>query len=531
MTHPALALGSNPGGQGRTEISVPRRALYAVPAALFMVSLLVGAWSLGTSSAAGSAPPCVSASHCAPIRHIVFLIKEDRTFDSLFGRFPGANGTTTYRTSDGKRHPLNHQPLQFSQSITKDAESARQAWDNGKMDGFSQLRGAFQVNPYTHHVEDMPDSQLEQSDVPNYWAYAQRFTLADNFFASVNGNSFPNHLFMVAAQAANTDSIPSNQFDPRTANRWGCDSPSTSLVEQQLPSGQYRYTYPCFNFQTLTDLLDRAHISWKYYAPSKDQPGYKWSALDAVKHVRRGSDWPSNVVNTTQFVRDAAAGTLPAVSWVVPFDAVSDHPDLGNICNGENWTVQQINAVMSNRAEWNHTAIVLTWDEWGGFYDHAPPPRGPNPWIQYGFRVPAIIISPYARRSDVDHTFYTFASLPKLAESLFGLPSLNAADRSAHNLLAAFNFSQPPQAPLVLRPHGCAMPDTVSRVRRAAIIGGTSLVLGALLLILTAGYIMVRRPALAGPVLTISPWAQLILLGGVLACGLALLALLERVWV
>jgi phospholipase C len=435
----------------------------------------------------------------------------------MFGRFPGANGTTTYTTPDGATHPLNHTPNTFLRPLTKTPDAAHIAFDSGKLDGFSQIRGAYQPNPSTGSRTDLVDSQLYPSDIPNYWRYAQTFTLTDNFFSSVNSNSFPNHHFTVAAQAANTDDVPSNLFSSSHPDRWGCDADRNALVEQRLPTGTLRYVYPCFNFRTLTDLLDQHHISWKYYAPSQDQPGYKWSALDAIKHIRFGPDWTSKVVNEASFVADARAGKLPAVSWLVPLDKDSEHPNLGTTCDGENWSVQQINAVMSNREEWQHTAIVLTWDDWGGFYDHVRPPRGPNPTSMYGWRVPAIIISPYARPHYVDHTFYTFASMLKMAEDVLHLPALNANDHHANSLLDAFNFRQRPLPPLTLTPHPCGTAPARPRTRTYILAGAfAALPLAAFLLsivIWLAGY----SPRLTRSVLSVTPWLQIVL--GVLAFG------------
>src|SRR5436305_7666091 len=156
-------------------------------------------------AAAHSGPSRSQACHaqlsCSPITHIVFIIKEDRTFDNLFGTFPGANGATTYRTADGKTHVLGHTPLDIRDSLTKDSEAQRQAIDGGKLDGFSQNAGAEQFNPATNSIMDIPDSQLRESDIPNYWQYARHFTLDDRFFSTVATNSFPNHLYAIAAQA------------------------------------------------------------------------------------------------------------------------------------------------------------------------------------------------------------------------------------------------------------------------------------------------------------------------------------------
>jgi phospholipase C len=370
------------------------------------------------------------------------MVKENRSFDSMFGRFPGAHGSTTYRTQDGQAHELNHEPAILPRDIQHDYLSAVLGMDRGKMDAFSQIQGALQ------HGVDVADSQFEAADIPDYWAYASKFTLADGFFSSVVGNSFGNHLYTVAATGGGSISNPNGPD-------WGCDAATRTWVKERTPSGSYQRAFPCFDFPSETDVLDQAGITWRYYAPGPHQDGYTWSTLDAIRHVRFGPEWQSNVVNYTQFAQDAAAGTLPAVSWLVQPSAVSDHPP-HDICLGENWTVTQINAIMSNRATWAHTAIIVVWDDFGGFYDHVTPPRGPNSHIQYGPRVPAIIISPYARPGYVDHAFYTFTSLLKFAQRTFGLPALPGTDPTPGSLLRAFNFTQQPVPPFSLAPRPCA---------------------------------------------------------------------------
>jgi phospholipase C len=288
---------------------------------------------------------------------------------------------------------------------------AVRAYDGGKMDKFAKTNGARQLG------HDVADSQLYASDIPNYWDYARTFTLADNFFSNILGPSFPNHLYTIAAQDADTASNPA-------ASSWGCDSVSTSWVLQVTRKGQTRDSHrPCYDFHTVTDSLDSRHVSWKYYAPGQGQSGYNWSALRAIKHIRFGPDWKTHVVDFGTFLTDAADGRLPAVS--------------------------------SNQEEWQHTVIILTWDDWGGFYDHVVPPHGRNPHITYGFRVPAIIISPYARPGYVDHTFYSFTSMIRLVEKVNHLPTLTRQDRAAKDMSGAFDFSQSPAPPLPLTPRQC----------------------------------------------------------------------------
>lgn len=441
-----------------------RRSLFALSALLLVVSLVLGVRAGLPLAGAASLrqaedQTCPPGTSCNPIRHIIIMDKENRTFDSMFGTFPGANGATTFTGPDGQVHPLTHQPDHLLRDIDHSPLAAHLAFDGGKMDRFSQIEGAIQTGI------DLADSQLDQPDIPNYWSYAQTFTLDDAFFSSILGPSFPNHLFSIAGEDANVDTNPG-------VLRWGCDAPPATSVEQRAPDGTITRTFPCFDFQTLGDVLDARHISWKYYAPGLDQSGYIWSSFDAIRHIRFGPDWQSHVVSYSQFATDAASGTLPAVSWLVEPGGVSDHPP-ASICAGENWTVQQINAIMSNPAEWAHTAIILTWDDFGGFYDHVRPPPGPNPQIQYGFRVPAIIISPYARPGYVDHTVYTFSSMLKFIEDTFGLPSLTSLDGQANDLLNSFDFSQQPLPPLTLQQRTCpsgASTGTVNQIPLATLV-------------------------------------------------------------
>lgn len=423
--------------------------LRAIPVLTLSLSLAAGAYSLlersGPAGMARTADAqtrdCEVLTACAQIQHIVIMDKENRSFDSMFGTFPGANGTVFYVGADGKRHHLNHQPDQLISGISHGIDGARLAEDAGKMDRFSSLRGAQQRGV------DVADSQFIHADIPNYWTYASRFTLDDEFFSTIRGPSFSNHLFSIAGQGDNVAGNP-------VGSSWGCDAAASDTVKFVAPDGAVSYRPPCFNFLTLGDLLDAQHIGWKYYAPGQGQSGYIWSSYDAIKHIRMGSDWAKHVVNYPQFQSDAAAGALPPVSWLVQPFAVSDHPP-ASVCQGENWTVSQVNAIMSNPKEWAHTAIILTWDDFGGLYDHVVPPHGPNGETMYGFRVPAIIISPFARPGFVDHTVFTTSSLLRFVEDTFGLSTLGALDARANSMMSSFDFAQHPLPPLRLTPRQC----------------------------------------------------------------------------
>lgn len=297
-------------------------------------------------------------------------------------------------------------------------------------------------------------SQFLASDIPNYWSYAEHFVLADRMFSSLAGPSFPNHLYTVAAQSAGVISNPN-------ALQWGCDAPSTATVQVLDENGDITKQFPCFTVRTVADNLETAGVPWRYYAPGQGQPGYIWSALNAIRSIRTGPLWTSRVQGDDQFLQDATDGTLPAVSWLVPGWTVSDHPTRVtpfssapiSVCDGENWTVQHINAIMQG-PDWPTTAIVLTWDDYGGFFDHVPPPG----LDQFGLgpRVPLIVISPYVKEGTVSHTVYEFASVLQLIENRFKLKALTRRDVEANSLLDMFDFNQSPAPPLVLPLRDCS---------------------------------------------------------------------------
>lgn len=372
------------------------------------------------------------------IKHIVFLIKENRSFDNYFGLFPGADGATTGITSTGHVIPLRHTPDQV-EDIGHDWPSAINAMDGGRMDHFDLIAGGNVNGEYLAY------SELTQADIPNYYTYARRFALADQMFSSMHGPSFPNHLYIIAAQAGGVISVPVNK-----TWSWGCDAVAGTTVQVLNGLGEISDVLPCFDFPTLADNLDTAGVDWRYYAPPENTRGYQYSTYDSISHIRYSSLWSEHVFPDTQFETDAKNGNLPPVSWLVT-GLNSEHPP-NSTCQGENWTVAQINAIMQG-PDWSSTAIFLTWDDFGGFYDQVTPPN----FDQYGLgpRVPLIIISPYARAGYISHTQYEFASVLKFIEEDFNLPPLTERDADANDTTDSFNFSQTPLAPLVLNPQTC----------------------------------------------------------------------------
>jgi phospholipase C len=396
-----------------------------------------------------SSPEVIAAAR-EKIEHVVFIIKENRTFDHLFGRFPGADGATTGRTCDGGTVPLERSDDRapdvghsFTEGVT--------AVNGGAMDCFAEK--AYQ--------------QYLREDIPNYWSYAETFTLADRFFSAVYGPTGIEHLWTYAAQSDRfVDHERPGQFG--TGQREFCDDPFETAYSfergievpatteevyalEEAGDGEalkpfFEPRWPCIEVQVLPDLLEDAGIAWMSYRG--DMPWVQ--PLRMVRHVRF-SDMYANVVPETRFVEDVRAGALPAVSWVTPDFGLSDHAP-ASICAGENWAVETINALMES-PYWGSTAIVLTWDDFGGFYDHVAPPH--VDLYGLGPRVPAIVISPWARPAYVDSTVFEFSSVLKLIETIFDLPSLTERDGQANDMLSAFDFSQEPLDPLVLPRRSC----------------------------------------------------------------------------
>jgi phospholipase C len=420
-----------------------------VSSALLLVLLGCGGGGTSNLQQSSPTPPQPTASSPSPppadfqvIQHIVFIVKENRTFDNYFGTFPGADGATHGTISTGQVVPLGHTPDQTPRDICHEYSCAVEAMDGGKMDKFDLIQGG-NVNG-----DLLAYTQLTENDIPNYFAYARNFVLADHVFSSLHGPSLPNHLYTVAAQSGGVISNPSHAS---ASLGWGCDSDDDVTVDVLATDGTQSKQFPCFDFQTLADNLESAGVSWRYYAPPPGHSGYKWSTLDAIKHIRESSLWTDHVVQDTQFAADANSGQLPAFSWLVTSAALSEHPPFST-CQGENWTVQQINAVMQG-PDWNSSAIFLTWDDFGGFYDHVPPPT--LDIYGLGPRVPFLVISPFAKKGFISHTQYEFSSVLKFVEERFGLNPLTARDEAANDLLDSFDLSQQPLPPLILQPHSC----------------------------------------------------------------------------
>lgn len=424
--------------------------------AAFLLLLLLGIVACGGGS--GTSAP--SPSKTSKIQHVIFILKENRSFDEYFGKFPGANGATSGKLSNGQTISLGHTPDQVPHDIGHDWFSGIEVIDGGKMD-------LFDVNYGGNLGDYLAFTQMSQQDIPNYWTYAQKFELADAMFSSLHGPSLPNHLYTIAGQSNGVVSIPDHP-DP-TSDGWGCDSVSPLTVQFLQPDGSLIDQAPCFDIQTLGDILDANQVSWRYYSGQYGQSGYQWNVYNNIKHIRYGPDWATKMENESQFDNDALTGSLPAVAWLTAPNEKTEHPNYST-CYGENWTVDRINSIMQG-PDWNSTAIFLAWDDFGGFYDHVAPAQ----IDRYGLgpRVPLIIISPYAKGGTVIHTQYEFSSVLKFIETTFSLPNLGTRDVTANNMMDAFDFTQSPLPPLVLQQRTCPIVSTTS-VFSEQTVGATS---------------------------------------------------------
>lgn len=357
-----------------------------------------------------------------PIQHVVVIMQENRSFDHLFNGFPGADTVKT-GMNRGVSVPLTVTPLGNGPDVDHTHTGWWQQWDNGKMDGFAN-KGT--MLPYTY---------IDPKETVPYWTLARQYTLGDRMFQSNTGPSFVAHQYMIAGQSGKASENPDS-------NTWGCDAKPSTRVPLIGPNGTDRGSvYPCFDYKTMADLLDAKHITWRYYAPSADEDlFFMLSAYQAIRHIRFGADWHEDVTSPeTSVLSDIAAGKLAQVTWIVPAFNNSDHP--GAPAQGPDWVASIVNAIGSSKY-WSNTTIFIAWDDWGGFYDHVPPPQTDD--MGLGFRVPVLVVGPYAKRGYISHVTHESSGFLRYMEEIFNLPSLGTRDTNADDFRDCFDYSQPP---------------------------------------------------------------------------------------
>jgi phospholipase C len=439
-----------------------QRTIYATCALSFLVTACSAPGSRSVVPAAGGtlmqteqAVPGLTLSKY--VKHVVIIVQENRSFENLFAGFHGANAPMYgyEKVKQGSNYvvkKINLQKIDWqAPTIYHGVEWTFKAYDNGKMDQFNLV--PFDKPP-NNPSGTASYAYLDPNLIKPYRQMAYDYTLADNMYPTAWGGSFSAHLDLIAG----TTQISSSQAVTVPNNvPWGCKSPygPPAGTKTQTLNPQHHWSgyppsnpapwgpFPCFTqFSTMAGTLDHAKISWKYYAPSitEDQGGKVWSEFRAIDAVFNGPDWKTHVISPeTTVLTDISKGKLPQVSWVIPKAHNSDH-DVGDT-GGPSWVTSIVNAIgLSNY--WNDTAVFVLWDDWGGWYDNAPPPQ-PD-FVGLGFRVPCIVISPYSRVHHISHTQYEFGSLLKFIEAAFGLPSLHHTDERANSITDSFDFTAPP---------------------------------------------------------------------------------------
>ena len=440
----------------------------------------------GSPSAAPSTPD--EPKGIFKLDHLIFIVQENRSFDHYFGTFPGADGLPTRNgridvcipdpVLGGCARPYHTTSLDQVGGPHNQYASGIDV-NGGRMDGFVRILGAgFRecAGVTTGACRDsvgpagQPDvmSYHDDTTIPNYWTYAREFVLQDRMFAPSDSWTLPSHLYLVSAWSA----VCSDPRDPMSCR--------TNLDLRQ-PGQRHHYgDPPIFAWTDITWLLHRFGVSWAYYVgpgtcidpPCPDLPKDAQKTpsgknpLPGFTTVRENRQL-SNVSSHDDYLEAARSGTLPSVSWVIPGNGGSEHPESdGDVADGQAHVTRMINAAMRG-PDWKSTAIFVTWDDWGGFYDHVEPPRVDA--NGYGIRVPGLVISPYARRGYIDHQTLSFDAYLKLIEDRFlsgarldpdgGIsarpdprPTVREEVKILGDLRRSFDFRQEPRPPLILDP-------------------------------------------------------------------------------
>ncbi len=437
---------------------------------LFIASFLLLTIHIGSAEELNASNTSISPG-LEKIEHFVFIMQENRAFDEYFGTYPGADGIPSgvclQDPVGGDCVAPYHDTNDINRGGPHSWDNAQADIDNGKMDGF--VKEAYKGKSDKGHEACKPPASEctpgknprdvmgyhDYHEIPNYWNYARLYVLQDHMFESVASYSLVAHLYMLAAQSGGY-------------------------------TGYHQHKPTTYNFPEITELLTSGKIDWKYYVTSGRLPDTEdpeevgsneiqtqspdkytdFNPLPAFPKVQNDPEQRSRLVDTSQFYIDAQNGKLPQVSWVVPDMNVSEHPP-SNISIGMAYVTGLINAVMEG-PDWNTTAIFLSWDDWGGFYDHVAPPKVDE--YGYGIRVPGIVISPYAKQGYIDNNTYSFESWLKIVEERFGVKPMTARDTMAGDMLGAFDFNQEPRPPVILNAtrEGSPYPQPLQTITRAS---------------------------------------------------------------
>jgi phospholipase C len=414
---------------------------------LWFVPLLLVALAACTQNAPSPSLPATIAPAgdrtSSKITHVVIIYQENRTPDNLFNGFPGADTVRYGYNSQGKRVALARVSITAPYDLGHQHADFVDEYNGGKMNGFDQDRGRCQSPIVCRPGAVRAYGYVPRDEVLPYFDMAEQYAFGDRMFQTNEGPSFPAHQYIVSGTSAITDGSPLRASENPTHGGGaggGCDSPAGTLVILIDPAGQEgQQVYPCFDRISLMELLDRASLSWRYY--QAEPGGGLWNGPDAILRIRESSTYDSHVATPpTQVLTDIAHGKLANVVWVTPTGLDSDHA-LSNNGSGPSWVAAVVNAI-GESPYWKNTAIFVTWDDWGGWFDHVKPPIYNS--YELGFRVPLIVISPYAKNHYISHDQHEFGSILKFTEKIFGLPSMHTTDARADDLFDCFDFNKPP---------------------------------------------------------------------------------------
>ncbi len=389
------------------------------------------------------------------IRHVVIIVQENRSFDNLFYGAPGADTRTYGYDSSGHKIALKPLGLETTWDLDHSSTSFFEACNGSgsypgthcRMNGFNREQVGCGHSGYPPcPIKNPQYSYVPLPETKPYFDMAKQYVLGDRMFASnFDASSFVSHQYIIAGQSSSAVDYPDGT--------WGCDGGSEDLIatvtkKRQVPGA---YEQVCFDNTTLGDELDGAHLPWGFYTAYLYGDGI-WSAYQAIRHIRYGEDWSKDVITPqTRFFSDVKKGKLRVVSWITPTCANSDHPGCGSN-TGPSWVTSLVNAIGKSKY-WNSTAIFVFWDDYGGWYDHVKPDM-----VDYdglGFRLPLLVISPYAKKGYVSHVHYEHGSILRFIEDQFGLDRLSASDSRANSPEGdCFDFSKPPRKFIPIRaPH------------------------------------------------------------------------------
>ena len=363
------------------------------------------------SSTPTPSPTPTPVTQGAAIKNVVVVIMQNRSFDNLFGTFPGANGIKagvpgfTQTTSTG----ATVTPQLLTTTSTPDLPHARsdflRVWDNGAMDKYAFFNGVTSMGHYDNTTPGLG----------TLWSWAQQFALADNFFPSVMGDAPTNQLYLVAADDNNDPGTLQPFFPP-------CNT------QVKASAG---YTFP-----HLGDQLTTKGLTWGWYAEDLNNCSFYVPQENPFQFFTNAHSSPS-LKDFSNFAKDLSAGTLPAVSFIQPAPGHSMHPGSGAVENGVTWLDGFIKQMQASPV-WSNTAIIVVWDSSGGWWDHVPPPQIDAQGL--GPRVPMLVISPFAKKNYISHVQMDDVSILRFIQTTFGLPPLNARNQLGSDINDMFQF-------------------------------------------------------------------------------------------